>query len=269
MLRNYIRADLYRAFTSWQVLAAVVGITGCFMLGSVGMYGGSDICQKYYLTFFQSVGTMIYIFGAVACSGYLIEDGEQHFWYHVIGRGGFRRYTISKVFTCMLISILTMVAGVLLFVAIMSTKYPLLNDNGPAKLMLMYSIFSCFVNQKWILLYFVGAATVEGMLSGLLALASMYLSLFVKNRLFVISAPVIFYYFLENTLRDLVVDSDYIELYTIFDSTCSLFDYRWMHLLYILAITLVGSALLGYGIHQKIRREVRCSRFEFKNTGLS
>ena len=259
MLRNYLKSDFYRALTSWKWWFSIAGIALFFLYSTNGGYG--DVCGKYYLTFWMSTGIIIYLFGTFLVSTWYIEDSQNKYWYHAVMRGSLGVYTLSKVLTCIAMSIFSMICGVFLFVAISSFSLPLIGNNGA--LLLSGSACSVLLNSKWVLLFFVYAAIEQGLLSSLLALISMYFSLYVKDRLFVISAPVILYYFLGNIVTDSFEKYDaYINIRNIYDAGCSIGSNPILHCLYVFAFTFILEGAIAFASYRKIKKEIRSEGHE-------
>ena len=257
MLRNYLKSDFYRALTGWKWWFSIIGIAIFFLGSTNGGYG--DVCGKYYLTFWMSTGIIIYLFGTFFVSTWYIEDSQNKYWYHVVLRGKIWVYTLSKTLTCIIMSILSMICGLFLFVAVSSLSLPLIGENGA--LLLSDSACSLFLNSHQVLLFFLYAAVEQGLLSSLLALLSMYFSLYVKDRLFVISAPVILYYFLGNIITDSFERYDaYINIRNVYDAGRSITSSPIFHCIYVLMFTFVLEGVVSFASYRKIRKEIRGER---------
>ena len=149
------------------------------------------------------------------------------------------------------------VLGVLLFVLILSFRYPLLSEkNAFLPDRLTWSNFGFLLHDGTALLYFICAAWMCGLLGGIFALLSAYLSLYERNRLFIICAPVIGVYFINNFLTDTLHLPDAANILAIFDAEQAIFEARWLNIAYAVVVALAAFLVIGALTEKKIEREI-------------
>ena len=95
-----------------------------------------------------------------------------------------------------------------------------------------------------------------GLLGGIFALLSAYLSLYERNRLFTICAPVIGVYFINNFLTDTLHLPDAANILAIFDAEQAIFEARWLNIAYAVVVALAAFLVIGALTEKKIEREI-------------
>ena len=139
-----------------------------------------------------------------------------------------------------------MMLGILLFVLIMSFRLPLLSEqNSFVDSARIYNNFGFLLYSNTMVLYFICSAWMCGLMGGLFALLSAYLSLYERNRMFTICAPVIGVYFIDNFLTGTLHLPNEAKILAIFDSDKALFETRWMNIAYAAVVALVAFVVIG------------------------
>lgn len=256
-MRRYVAADSFRLITSGQFYIGIVGIACIYLLGTYQAGPVMDVYTGYFFNSWFSTWILSYAFCAVPFSSCYVEDAEQQSWYHQIQRGSLREYAWSKTLVCFWGGVAAMVLGVLLFVLALSFRYPLLSErNHFVEERQIWNSFGFFLNGDTMLLYFICSACMCGLMGGIFAQLSAWLSLYEKNRLFTICAPVIGVYFIDNFLTDTLRLPDAAKILAIFNSDNALFEVRWLNIVYAVIVAL--AAFIGIGIltERKIEREI-------------
>lgn len=103
-------------------------------------------------------------------------------------------------------------------------------------------------------LYFAASSALTGMLAGLLSLFAMYLSLFIKNRLFVVCVPMIAHYFVDNYIVNWLKLPDWLSISYTFTSEIKMWQNSYISVLYACGMAGVGIGLFTVLITKKIRK---------------
>lgn len=256
-MRRFLKADFYRLLTSGQFYIGILGIALVYLICGYQATYLVDVYASYFYNGWFSTAIIIYAFCAVAFSGCFLEDSEHAFWYQIIQRGTIRKYVWSKVIVCFMGAVLVSVLGVLLFSLILRTQIPFVSEINPfIDVQREYDKFGFLLYPNRIVWYFLCASAMNGLLGGIFALLSAYLSLYEKNRIFTISAPVVGFYFLENFFTNNLQLPDTFDIWCIFNSQINLFEKKWMDIVYAIGVSLVAVVILEKLTQRKIVREV-------------
>lgn len=255
-MKNYFKTDMYRLLSSRQFVFGIAGIAVLYIVGAYQAIIVSNVYMAYFYNGWFSTATLAYAFCAISFSSCFVEDSEHNFWMQEIQRGCVKKYAWSKVIVCFLSGILTMVAGILLFVLIMHTWMPWVPEESFLQNQRIMDTFGFLLYPQTILLYFLCSAIKSGMLGGIFALLSAYISLYEKNRLFTICAPVVGYYFIENLLIANLKLPTYFDLLVIYGQGYTLFENKVWDIIYAAFVGLLVMLILGVMIKKKIRREI-------------
>ena len=254
-MKTYIKMDMYRAVTGRSFWVAVVGVCLVNFLSSLQCGFNVDVYTVQYFFTTYSLYILEFAFGSLAYANCFVEDAEHKFWYQSIQRGNIRNYTKSKVYSCFVAAVVATVFGIIIFVFLMRVRMPFFTRNNPAwKNIAEHSVCGFFANEKTILIYFLGVALLQGLLAGILSLVSMLLSLFVKNRMFTISIPVIGFYFLTNYLGNF---STYFDLAALYVADFPLFQSNIVSFCYDILLAFTIAYLIGNLICMKVEREIK------------
>lgn len=253
---KYMKADLYRLFSSSQFWFGVLGIALLYILGAYQAVIVSNVYIAYFYNGWFSTVIMAYAFCAVSFAGCFVEDCEQGFWVQAVQRGNIYVYTWSKALVCFFSGVLTMVCGILLFALITNIWLPWVPDETFLQAQRTTDTFGILLKEQTILVYFACSAVKSGMLGGIFALLSAYVSLYEKNRLFTICAPVAGYYFIENLLISNMKLPSYFDLLMIYGQGYSLFSNKIWDIFYAIFVSGIVLTVLGWMISKKVRSEI-------------
>lgn len=183
------------------------------------------------------------------------ENAECKSWYLQIQRGSLKGYVRSKVWICFFSAVLATMMGTMLFVLVGRAEMPFLSEeNFFYDSFATQSMFAGFLTPERILLYFIVIAFMQGILAGILAMCSMLLSLFVRNRMFTITVPVIGFYFLTTYLEKI---SPYLDLYNMYVYGAPVLGNNAGSFLYALVLAVILLILFDELIQLKMEREMK------------
>lgn len=253
---RYLKTDFYRLVSSRQFYIGIIGMAILYYASGF-QTTFQDICASYTYTGMFSTAILAYAFCAIPFSGCYVEDEENHFWYLAVQKGTIKKYVWSKVLVCFFGAVLTMVIGVTLFALTLHMRFPFILGDDPISTQLReVDSFGFLLYKDTALLYFMGSAGMKGLLGGVFALLSAYLSLYEKNRLFTICIPAIGYYFFENFLTNTLRLPDMVDLQVIFSSDLSLFENSFLDISYAVVVAFIALAGIGILTVKKVEGEI-------------
>lgn len=265
-MNRYLKTDIYRMVTSWQFYAGIIGIALLYLFGGYQATFITDVYMSYFYNGWFSTAIVAYAFCSMSFSGCFIEDSEHNFWFFGVQKGSIRCYAWSKTIVCFLGGVVTMVLGVLMFAFLLGFQVPFYQEHSFMDAQRTADTFGFLLYEDTILLYFICSAAICGILGGIFALLSAYLSLFEKYRLFTICAPVIGFYFIENFLTSNLGLPDFCNIWVIYGSGYSLFGNSWWNIAYGILLAFGIVIILGIMIEKKIRENICEIRNKARNS---
>lgn len=254
-MKNYIKVDSYRVVCSGSFWIAVFGVFFVNLLGRMQQTFSLDVFTAQYYSNMYSLFILSFAFGSLAYANSLVEDAECKSWYLQIQRGSLKGYVRSKVLICFFSAVLATMMGTMLFVLVGRAEMPFLSEeNFFYDSFATQSMFAGFLTPERILLYFIVIAFMQGILAGILAMCSMLLSLFVRNRMFTITVPVIGFYFLTTYLEKI---SPYLDLYNMYVYGAPVLGNNAGSFLYALVLAVILLILFDELIQLKMEREMK------------
>lgn len=188
---GYIRVDLQRAFCTWRMPFAIIGICLFFLYNSE---------KTDAVTWVSSIGSVavlvmgalmlaIYPYGAAFC-----DDMEYRYDRQLMIRKGSFSYVCSKMLAVFVSSAAAMFAGFFIPVLILMYKYGAPNEDAVEMLVDCQGWYCQFVVQGQYIRYFICAGLQIASLAGTLAVIGLTCSLFVRNRMLVYILPIAIMY---------------------------------------------------------------------------
>lgn len=253
-MKGYWKAEWYRCLTSWEFWISIIGIAGTYFITSyISPVGGISVYETYYLHWWKSFGMLVYLFGTFSYAHSLREDMETGFYDQAIARGSLTHYVRTKCVVCFGAACFVQIVGTISFCLLYRFHCPWIREgNDAVQAMARIDCFKSLIGEQTILFYFLCSSAMTGLLSGLLALLSMWCSLFFKNRMFQLTIPLISFYFLENVLTEWNEDWS---IYDIFISSNSFFSVWWKDVMLTVLVTGILFVLLFWAIYYKVERE--------------
>lgn len=248
--------DFYRMITTWQFWCGSLGVGVTLTLSGFQAGRVADAYSAYLYNGMFSTYIFCFAFCALSFSGCFVEDGEYGYWNLAIQKGGLSKYVWSKICTCFISGIATMVLGIIIFLLLLSLKVPLYMDYSWLVFERPEDTFGFLIYEDTIVLYFICSAVKSGMLGGLFAVLSAFLTLFERNRLFTISVPIVGYYFIENTVSNILKLPSICNIWLIYSAGHSLFHNTLLDMAY--AVLAAGFVIITieYFVERKLRREI-------------
>jgi hypothetical protein len=255
---RYFGCDMRRALFSGNfVLAAVGTFVTLVMIAETQVKFPQDVCFIYDGVKMTRMSLLALAFSAVPYGVCFCEDFEHKYIHVSVIRGGIKNYVWSKVFVIFISAWAAMAAGMILFFLFMRLRFPWVSQGNSSYLALLADVERESVIRYSPLLFLVEGAVKESLLGGVLAVCTAYGSLFFKNRLFVYTFPVMFYYLWINYAGIWLRLPEQTELYRIFGIFYRVWRKEWMDFLYAIFVGSLLVCLLGLLISGKITNEIR------------
>lgn len=255
---DYLRVDMRRAICSWKFLMGVAGVSMVMYIASLeGIASDTSVVYVVWLIVYGMLFMLSLVFSVFPFVCCFCEDFEQKYGYLQIERGNLRSYTCSKVLTIMLVSVCTMMLGMLLYVSFLHLQLPWFReDEAICQSALTVGGFRWILKKKWYFLYFACFGLQYGILAGILALLAAFVSLFVNNKLLTLSVPFIGFYFISYYSRALFGNVEKINLIYIFNATYNIWNHDIYSFGYAVLVGVIFSVIFERLIHMKLKRKM-------------
>lgn len=247
---HYTVSDWLRLMTGYESYFAVAG-TVCALFFALENNGiQASVLDTFLHTRMLSGHVLVYIFCALPYASIFCEDLEYKYIYYAVNRGKLRNYTLSKVASIYLSSVVTMVLGVLIFCLIVKMWVPWGQESDIYYELAADGSCSVLVFGSRYLLYCLIYAFHLGLLAGTLSVAASYISLFVQSRMIVLTVPVLLILILYE-----IADNS---IYTVaaFEPVYKSFSSDLHNLMYVLLLSLVPVLILSVLIYRRLQKKL-------------
>lgn len=256
---HYFSMDVWRCVSSGKIAVGAVGVclvllfaSGNQVLSTVfGVYTG----VLYGMPFLVTMAFCAFPYADSFC-----EDFEAKYMNMALVRGNLRRYVLSKAVVIFFSSVVTMILGSCLYVVLLHIRLPWGMDNfdeGVLSTLIEFGGFRYFLRNGNHMIYFILTGLQLGLLAGILSMFASYISLYISNKLLVMSVPLIGYYLLYIYVPVIVGTEPMFDVKTIFDATYGkVCESDLLAFLYAVLVAVIASGVLTLGIYRKIRRKL-------------
>lgn len=254
---SYLKADLKRMLCSAKPFLSVILTVGVLLLATLeGIDLHAGVLYIFSLVMYGMPAMMILVCAAVAYADSFCEDVEHKYMMQQIIRGNVGAYVFAKMSGIFLAAMFTTAFGIFLFVNILHFHLAWVKESGMEQYghLLRAGGFRILLRNRKFGLYFLCYGIQYGLLSGILSLWASYLSLYISNRMLVLAAPMILYYFTDYLLAGIfpgVVNSELI-----FSASNNLFSNDLISVLFAVVIVIINFMLLGILMARKVRRKI-------------
>ena len=192
-----LKNDLMRSVISTEFTLAILGVCIVYYMGAWSeLKFAPDIL--YLFRYAKEAGTFDIIFILVSILPYttcFCSDWNNQYIKPFIIRTGIKRYTISKIITCMISAGSAYVFGMLVFVASLKISLPVISINSDINNYTKALGGELLINERYIL-YF-GVYCILGFLTAALwSTVGLYASTYLPNKYIALFTPFIMYYVL-------------------------------------------------------------------------
>lgn len=255
---NFLRSDFRRALESVELYIGIAGMLLVLLFGCMDeLNENSNVIHLVWYSCFGAQFLFVMIFGAVPYACALCEDIEYGYLQQEILRGNLTDYCLSKVVATLTTAIFSYVTAMMIFVGILRIKHPWIAEkDSVCTAAIKRGSFHMLLEGNHYYLYFLLFAFQMGLLIGILALISLYVSLFIANKLLILSIPVIAYYFLSQSFIKAFPDNYYVNLDYIFGGTKNVFGNDICSFLYACLLFTVAVIIMLRFIYSKLERRI-------------
>ncbi|MGN0483421.1 MAG: hypothetical protein ACI4HI_07700 [Lachnospiraceae bacterium] len=204
--KGFLKADLQRAFGSIRFPVAVILVILALLFGIGGDLQGVNNVGYMISLAMHGMGIMLLLpVAAAVYAGSFREDLEHWYMRDIVVRGNQKAYVNTRCSTIFFSAVVVTTVGFLILVIAARCCMPwVLPDDSMCETMRDEGVFGYFLKQHWYLLYYLLFGLQLGCMTGVFALASAVLSLFIPNRMLVVASPLFIYYFLEQFIFGLL-----------------------------------------------------------------
>ncbi|WP_075721905.1 hypothetical protein [Roseburia sp. 499] len=257
---HYFRMDMWRCMKSGKMLVGALGVWFSLLLAS-GNQVGRNVFDLYTGALYGVPFLLTMSFCAFSYADCFCDDFETKYIRTELIRGNLKRYTLSKIIVTFIASVITMILGTCIYVFILHMWMPFGSgdrETGVYGQLLETGGFRYFLGNENYIIYFILVALQLGLLAGILSIFASYISLYISNKLFVLSVPMIGYYLLYYYISALVGDTKFFKVKVVFDATYGLkvCENDLFAFLYALFAAVIIGGILTLGIYCKIRRKL-------------
>lgn len=247
---GYLTCEFRRAFLSYKFLIGIIGVAFAQILS---IYKIAGINTSVYATYVSAVYfipySLSFIFCTVPYAQSFCEDIEHGYIRQIALRKDLKFYIKTRVVFICLSSIVTMILGTLIFISIVHMKVPWLSKDDHLNQDFLAVI--CLKTDHYIL-YFILRAFFWGLLAGILAVLSAYLSLFWLNKLFVISIPFFVLYALIYFMRTLFKNIPQMDVALIFNPSYNAWGNKIISFIWPIGLTVLVMFTIKVCIYRKL-----------------
>ncbi len=260
MKGKYFYLDWYRLIRSKGLLYGSLAVFASYI---VLFYIGGNRLDIFYICWeISTISPSVILLSActIPYAHAFASDMEHSFIRSNVVRGNIWLYVLSKVVMIVASSVWSMITGLFLFISLKSLQYPLsvgsMTDNSPLAYYANYDMFGQCLIEGHVVLYLLFSAAYWGLLGGIMGICSAYLSLYVRNKAFIIAVPMVLYYFQANYIKYWLKLPACFNLTNIFRSELGAFGSRGYSFFYGIGVTVLFMALFTVLIRSKIWREL-------------
>lgn len=259
----YLYVDFLRAFTSPEFLISILGVLIILLWGCCGdEIRDSSVIRLIWYSTFGIQFLFVMIFGAIPYAGSICEDLEYGYIRQILIRGNLKRYCVSKATIVLMSSICSFVTGMLLFVSILRLRlrWVDISDSVYQSAIRSGSFRELIKNNHFYVYVFLFSIQL-GMLIGILALVSVYISLFISNKLLVFSIPVMAYYFIVQYTAEIFPNNKLLNINLVYGGTFNLFDNDILSFMYAIFLTIITGVILTWLIYSKLKGRLSSAEY--------
>lgn len=253
---SYLLCDLKRSICNVKFIISILLTTGILLLATLeGISLDTDVLYVFSLVMYGMPAMIILVSGSLAYADSFCEDIEHRYILHFVLRGNVKNYVLSKIIAIFSVTTLSITLGIFLFASILHLK---LEWADTSSLQYDYIIHSgglrFFLFHKLYALYYLAYGIQYGVLAGILALWASYLSIFIPNRMLVLSAPMLIYYFVDFVLSN--ASTKTLNLFLIFSASNNIFSNDFLSILLVIMLAILNIFLVRILLLKSLRRNI-------------
>lgn len=248
---NYFKSDIVRLVKSYEIYVAILGVfvSMIFAIERAGFLDGS-ILGAYILTINMGGYMLVYVFGALGYATVFCEDFERQYIRYELIRGNLKKYILSKVIIVFFSSVAIIVLGTVLFIMFLGAQFPWIKEGITSLDGIKTGMYAGLISKKHYFLYCICASVQSGFLAGLLSVWSAFISLYVTNKVIVLTIPLLTVQLLNEYTGNNPLSIG------MFNAYLKPFETEWQSLLFILSVTILFLIVFTNAIYRKIKKRL-------------
>lgn len=225
------------------MLSIILSIGVLLLVTQEGIALDTDVLYVFSIVMYGMPAMAILVCGAIAFADSLCEDMEQKYMLWQVSRGNLEAYVTARTLSIFGITMISSALGLFLFASMLHIRLPWADVSGLQYDHLLHAGgFRIFLTHGLYPVYYFCYGLQYGVLVGIMALWASCLSLYVPNRMLVLCAPMIVYYFTDYALAE--SSSGMLSLGMIFSPSNNLFLNDFLSVLLVIGIAFVNLCLV-------------------------
>ncbi len=240
-----IRNNFIRCIKSYRLLIAIIALSILFLFPILSDESDIMVVSSYIEVLKSNAFLLAIILCSIPYADSIREDVENNYYRFELIRNRLSTFVLSKVTVILISAILTMLVGTVLLCFLLVFRY----EWGVSEdyRFILSEVSSVFRSGN-LVLYVLMSAYQTGVLCGILALLSAYISLFVRNKLMIYATPVIMWCLILDLLSKLPDQYKVLDIYRVFTPTYNvwnddLLSFIWLNVLGIALVVILYTAI--------------------------
>lgn len=252
---SYLKSDIRRCVNGKEFW---IGNLCCFL---ILYFSGSDYVKyagSVWVILNIVVGTMPFLlllsFASMTYSDCFCADRENKYIQQMLIRGDLWPYVVAKTIVIQVSTMLTLLLSTVIYVLYMRIQWPLFSETEKKELDLY--LYTSMSDMPY--LYIMAEFLKFAILAGVLGILAAYISLYIQNRLLLLTVPLMVYYYAMNYTGRL--KGDFLRfriefVYTPFFGSF-IWDHAYQSYLWAAALAAILAVILNIAIIKKIRKDL-------------
>ena len=251
--RGYFLTDIGRVFKKKDTYIGMMGVTVALFFSISGNIQTTVISNFLYGTY--GVGFLLsFVFCALSYGTVYSDELENYYIRYSVVRGGLKRYVISKTAVIFISSVLVMVAGCGVFGILCSLHMPWADFQVCEEL--RYGGYAWLIERKRYVLWILAYGLQWGLLAGSLSQIAAFASLYITNRLLVLTVPVFCYQIITEFSAKLTEKNSMWSIQSVFDARYQMFGADGRMFLWAFGLSFCISILLCGASYIRLKNRI-------------
>lgn len=251
---HYLKIDLKRAFYIRNFWVSVIATFGVWMVSGLQIQGKKESVFSLMENILYGNGgifMLIFVLAAIPYSTAFCDDMESGYIHYAVIRGDLKHYVVSKITAIYISSLLAETLGTFMFFLFYSFKIPWITENT----LLMAGCVEFLEQNLYIIWFFLFAAFWGAWFATLSVIAS-YGSLYVRNRLFTWSIPILVNQLLIETNSFGLGSDIYFNFPNLYNLSLILGENESVLIIWAVLVSLLISSIFGGLVYRKLKNHM-------------
>ncbi|MDE7322426.1 MAG: hypothetical protein K2N73_06775 [Lachnospiraceae bacterium] len=237
------------------IISVVLAIGVLLFSTQEGIALDTDVLYVFSIVMYGMPAMMVLVCGAIAFADSFCEDIEHKYIMQQVIRGDIERYVSARILSIFFVTMYSVTLAIFLFVCILHFKLAWVDVSGLQYNHIIHSgRLRFFLIHKWYSMYYFLYGIQYSVLAGILSLWAAYCSMYISNRMLVLSAPMIIYYFMDYILSG--ISSGMLNLSMIFSPSNNIFLNDFLSVLLVIIIAAINLFLIRKLLIKILRRKI-------------